>query len=227
MPPEDPNALPHSRQDHPSEKNIPASDASVSPRKRFASERLKMMANTLTIIVALSAIALTVWEGMENRLHNRLSVLPHLEDAGSTIREGTEDSTYTLTYALANTGLGPAVLQNILIFRDGEPVFNAVQSGRSVNFSDLLAELQELPFHVSSLTHGRRADELLQAGAEHLLIRMEVPLVDTLDRWTPGIVHARVMNHYSFVFCYCSVYGDNCGVTYLSAAPPSGEVCSR
>ena len=112
------------------------------------------MANTLTILVALSAIALTVWEGMENRLHNRLSVLPHLQDAGSTMRGGAEDSTYTLTYALANTGLGPAVLQNILVFRDGEPVFNAVQSGGNINFSDILAELQELPFHVSSLTPG-------------------------------------------------------------------------
>ena len=215
-----------SEQDHTIGTGTPAKKTSVSSGKRPRADRLQLLANTLTILVALAAIALSLWEGLENRLHNRLSVLPHLERSESTLREGAEDSTYTMIYALRNSGLGPAVLENILLFREGEPIFNAEESGGFLPYEAMLAEIRALPLDVSaSLTHSRHAGQMLQAGERHLLFRFEVSVVDSLGRWGPGAVRSEVMDRYSLVFCYCSVYGENCETTYVSVAPPSGEIC--
>lgn len=188
--------------------------------------RLQTMANLLTIMVAIAAIGLSVWEGRENRLHNRLSVLPRLERVQSVVRDGLEDDTYTMTYGLENSGLGPAVLQKVLVYIDGETVFESTRSEEYFDFADMLSDLNALPFQVGTFTHGRAAGEMLQAGKEHLLFRFDVAKEDDDgETWTPGIVRDQVIDRYSFVFCYCSVYGENCGETFLGAKPPSNS-CS-
>lgn len=48
---------------------------------------------------------------------------------------------------------------------------------------------------------------------------------DSLDRGAPEIVQDDVLEQRSFVFCYCSVYGEDCDVTYLGAEPPVENVC--
>ena len=215
-----------------SKKKKDTPDAEETKRQNEApvqqpADRLQVLANILTVLVALAAIGLSIWEGYENRLHNRLSLLPQLQNAESTVREGVNDDAYTMNFALANTGLGPAVIENIVVFRDGEQVFDAVEAGGYLGYAEITQELEQLPFYIGTFTHGRYAGELLQAGKEHVLLRMDVPVIDSLSQWTPGIVRERVMNRYSFVFCYCSVYGENCGMTYVSQAPPSEHVCSR
>lgn len=184
---------------------------------------LQTMANLLTILVALAAIVLSVWEGRENRLHNRLSVLPRLERVQSVVREGLEDSTYTMTYGLENSGLGPAVLQKVLVYVDGDKVFESSTSEDYFEFTDFLGEIEALPFYVGTFTHGRTAGEMLQAGKEHLLFRLEVAEEDVGEKWTPGVVKEQIIERYSFAFCYCSVYGENCEETYLGAKPPAGS----
>jgi hypothetical protein len=40
---------------------------------------LQILSNYATILIAVSAVVLSVWEGCEMRQHNRLSVLPRLD----------------------------------------------------------------------------------------------------------------------------------------------------
>lgn len=204
----------------------PPRRVSFIDRRWFTAERLQIIANVLTVVVAVAAIALSVWEGYENRLHNRLSVLPHLDSSISTLRDGPADSTWTMIYALENTGLGPAVLHSIRVFRDGALLFDGRRQGEAMSYGDVREDLRALPFPiVSDLTNELRVGEMLEARESHLLIRFEVATAESLGRYPPEVVRAEVMDRYSFVFCYCSVYGENCDVTSVSAPPPAGRVC--
>ena len=93
---------------------------------------LETIANILTAAVAIAAILLSVWEGMENRRHNRLSVLPHLDANELSIRNASpvtndgfpflqnKDSLYAISYLLENSGLGPAVIKTSWCLRAGK-----------------------------------------------------------------------------------------------------------
>lgn len=91
----------------------------------LASDRAQTLANVLTIIVALAAIGLSIWESFENRRHNRLSVLPQLEPIQYSLN--VPGDTMYVRYGARNTGLGPAVLQNFVVFRNGEKAFDSAE----------------------------------------------------------------------------------------------------
>ena len=186
---------------------------------------MQTIANLLTIIVALCAIGLSLWEGYETRRYNRLSVLPRLEPA-NLFRN--EDSLYTIRYAVENTGLGPAVVQNFIVFRDSTGVFDTDTSSGRYSFLRIREELEQLPFHVGAFTRAYVAGEMLEAGEEHLLIDLWIPSfddVDSLDYSPQRRVRDEVLDKRSFVLCYCSVYGEDCGMTFLGAPPPEESIC--
>ena len=199
------------------------------------------MANLLTALVALAAILLSVWEGIENRRHNRLSVFPHLEPVEATYGSATPidneyfllpsdmDSLYAVGYALENSGLGPAVLNNVLIFEDEEKVFDSAQLDSTYDFQEVKRDLARLPFAVTFLHNGYSAGDMLRAGEVHHYMTVAIPFAavnrDTLNQSPPDIVQTNVLEKRSFVFCYCSVYQEDCGMTYLGAAPPAQNMC--
>ena len=205
--------------------------------------RLETLANILTAAVALSAILLSVWEGLENRRHNRLSVLPHLEPIEASYASATPieheyfllpsgmDSLFAVGYALKNSGLGPAVLDNVLVFEGEEKIYDAEQPD-SININylqEVRRDLQKLPFATSLLRNAYPAGAMLQAGEVHEFFTVTIPFAsvnsDSLDRWPPRIVVNDVLETYSFVFCYCSVYGTNCDMVYLGGEPPVEKAC--
>jgi len=78
------------------------------------SERIQ---STAAMLVAVIALLISVWQGCEERRHNRFSVRPLLNfDLYS--------SSGTRTIRLANEGLGPAVFKQFIIEIDGKK-FNA------------------------------------------------------------------------------------------------------
>lgn len=188
--------------------------------------RIQIIANALTILVAVAAIGLSVWEGRENRLHNRLSVMPHLERIESTVREGFEDSTFTITYSLYNSGLGPAVLDDIVVYNSDTLLFRSQPGEKYYDFSGFMDDVDRIGMGDFVFTHSRRAGELLRAGEEHLFFRVSVP-VTMKDSELSGSRYLRqeVLSKYSFVFCYCSVYGENCNRVHLGNDPPEGSSC--
>ena len=61
--------------------------------------------------IALASIIISIWQGIEMRRHNRLSVRPRLE-----IVYRVDDQWFG--YILINNGLGPAVISSKTIFVD-------------------------------------------------------------------------------------------------------------
>lgn len=99
--------------------------------------RKRHFMDAATVIISLCALGLTVWQGIEIRKnsretqrYNRLSVKPYLTSWASM-----QDGHYK--YELINNGLGPALIENLIIKIDGQqmtgeeeydaPVKNGVQ----------------------------------------------------------------------------------------------------
>ncbi len=196
-----------------------------APSPKNAGPTLQVLANILTIIVALAAIGLSIWEGRESRRYNRLSVLPHLEASEEMIQQASQRR-YAITYGIENTGLGPAVIKNLTVFRDGQQIYDALAEGGQFSFNGFLDEVNALPFPTGSFVHTRGAGELLATNTIHVLFRLYVPEGDSLPGWPPGTVRDEVINRYSFLFCYCSVYDENCGEVVVGVKPPAGAQCT-
>lgn len=196
-----------------------------APRQKHAGNTLQVLANVLTIFVALAAIGLSIWEGRENRRYNRLSVLPHLESSQEVLQEASKRR-FTITYGLKNTGLGPAVIKNLYVYRDGTEIFEATTEGKLYSFSGFLDDVNALPFQVGSFVQSRGTGDLLAINDLHLLFRLHTPEADTVSEWPPAVVKKEVLDRYSFLFCYCSVYDEHCRDVTVGVAPPEHAQCS-
>lgn len=83
------------------------------------------------ILIAFVSICISVWEGMETRRHNRLSVRPKLE---LSFNAGQDH----FGYNVVNNGLGPAVITRLTIRLDGNVIRHAGFNG----FDDFLGKMQ-------------------------------------------------------------------------------------
>ncbi|MBX2822621.1 MAG: hypothetical protein KTR29_23190 [Rhodothermaceae bacterium] len=199
----------------------------MAQAKKGVGVRTQLIANILTMLVAVAAIGLSIWEGRENRLHNRLSVMPNLERIEFSNREGLSDSTFSLRYALYNSGLGPAVLQDLIVFREDSLIFQSQPEEKYYDFEGFVDDLHRVGLGESFFTHSRRAGELLRAGEEHLFFRLTIPVeIEGVDKSGLGYLRQEVLSKYSFVFCYCSVYGENCNSIQLGPRPPETFSCT-
>lgn len=172
---------------------------------------LYTVSTIVTLVVALCAIGLSVWEGYEYRRHNRLSVMPQLQSANE-YRNNPGDSTAKVRYRLLNAGLGPAVLESIVVYYDSTEVFYTDDPDRWLDFGGLRDSTQQLPAEIGLFTYSRRPGEMLKAGEAHLLFEATVDFSPSDSATLDGARQfRRLLNRYSHVFCYCSVYGDHCG----------------
>ena len=224
------------------EASSPERESSSSEGNGVVTVRLETIANILTAAVAIAAILLSVWEGVENRRHNRLSVLPNLTGAersigvispitndGFPFLQGA-DSLYAISYALENTGLGPAVIENFLVFEGEEKIFDAVQADSAYQKRGVRRGLRQLPFGTGFLNESYGPGDMLKSGEVHGFMSVSISLsADTSvtegPRWLPNLVQDEVLEKRSYVFCYCSVYGSDCDQTHLGGAPPQADVC--
>jgi|GEM_PF-5126700 len=198
----------------------------MTAKKNERGARAQLIANILTVLVAVTAIGLSIWEGRENRLHNRLSVLPNLERIEASARGGYSDSTYSLKYALYNSGLGPAVLQDVVVFKKDSLFFQSQPGEKYYDFNGLIDDLEHINMSQSFFTHSRRGGELLRAGEEHLFFRLTVPVeIEGVEGTGLQYLRREVLSNYSFVFCYCSVYKENCNSVQLGPPPPESFAC--
>lgn len=113
------------------------------------------------------------------------------------------DSMFAVSHGVTNTGLGPAAIQNVLVYQDGGEAFDAAASvSRTYPPGQLRANLRKLPFA------GIDRDALAQT-----------------DDHPIGIMRDAALPQRSIVIFYCSVYGEDCGTAHLGAAPPAADVC--
>src|SRR5688572_25654309 len=95
----------------------------------------QQLQSLLVLVIAVVAIVLAAWEGLENRRHNRLSVQPRLGGEYSSGRQG--DSQY-VRIAVENTGLGPAVIKSFRMYLDGKEVTRGDDTDRD-RWNDIIA----------------------------------------------------------------------------------------
>ncbi len=70
-----------------------------------------------SVVIAICAIVVSIWHGVQTRKHNKLSCKPHLT---TWVHRGVDKSYYSVD--LINNGLGPALIENFTVKVDGEVI---------------------------------------------------------------------------------------------------------
>src|SRR3990167_560763 len=70
-----------------------------------------------TIVIAVCALAFSIWQGMQTRKHNKLSVRPHLT---AWVKRDAVKRFYSIE--LINNGIGPALIEEFLIKVDDKVI---------------------------------------------------------------------------------------------------------
>lgn len=179
------------------------------------------------IVTAVVALAVGVWNNIQTRRHNRLSVIPHLVfvaelgdvDEPGDDREGAPREGGTLT--LRNEGVGPAVVDSVSVHVLGpdstqrahaslpeaaEPLERAQPGVEILGTTDIgsgsvIASGREVPLLRFAVDEGAVPDTLAGEGAD-----LAVALLDRLTM----VVH------------YHSVYGDAHADTLGAVRPAAG-----
>jgi len=191
---------------------------------------LRLLSQILTVVIAVAAISLSIWEGVEMRRHNRLSVLPSLEARGiwgdvrveylsEQIRDFLPDSVeavYKDSVALASTGLGPAVLHRVQARIGDSVTYDTERPGHEDKyiFRPVQTTIREVtPGAMVTNVRTYSTGTLFPRGS-HRVFNLIIPTSSRPD----GVQIIRrklrgVLPDISVTYCYCSVYGDNCSTT--------------
>ncbi len=149
------------------------------------------------LVVSISAVAVGLYEAALQRRHDRAEVWPHLEIETFTKPEGA------VVY-LDNTGIGPAIVQEIVVRVDGRHI----NSWQTV-IDSLLGRPAPQFANESVSGHGIRAGD-------------RVALIDLPNEATPRPFWDKI-KHVGITLCYADVFDEHWMLTApaLGAAPLS------
>jgi hypothetical protein len=103
---------------------------------KFIELNWQVISGIATTIIALCALALSIWQGVQTRRHNRLSFRPHLTTWTNT---DAEKGFYTIE--LTNNGIGPALIEEFLVKVDGKVISGQgtepIEKGLKIIFPNL------------------------------------------------------------------------------------------
>jgi hypothetical protein len=135
------------------------------------------------LIVSVSAVAVGLYEASLQRAHDRAEVWPHVE-------VGTFTTPTDATVYLENTGVGPAVVNSIVVTVDGKP---------RRNWEDVVTALfgDEAP---ARFGHETVLDHSLRAGDKVVVLDFSTASIP--EFWD----HIRRVG---ITVCYASVFGDH------------------
>lgn len=167
--------------------------------KRLRADTVTAVAATVT---AVAALAVAVWDNVQSRSYNRLSVRPLLVlDAQRNTSDRTDEGELTLS----NQGVGPALLRELTIR------YEPIGGGPPVEFGTwggLAAELRELGFTVTGWTDVAE-DRAIGVDQEVVLFRFRIDRgSDGNDDRGGGPDVQDVFEAVSFDVGYESVYGE-------------------
>ena len=146
------------------------------------------------IVVAIASIVVTVWQGIEMRKHNRLSVRPRLEITYEVNKKG-------FGYVLKNNGLGPAVVTSKKFFVDGKEVQEDGFSGYDVFIEKLGLKNRQVVYT------GIFPGKTITAGAKLDIIRFFWKEGETVDSLLQTLL-PQVYNRISLEIGYKSMYNE-------------------
>lgn len=177
---------------------------------------LRRVQPLLTLLIAFAAIGLAVWEGAENRRHNRLSVQPRL---GAQVDAGRAADTEYVRMSVESTGLGPAVVKAFRIYLDGEPQDTAVSPSTSP-WSKVIQAVSTPRMQLS--THAFGSSYYFPAGREQVLF--EARSVADSSRQRPV---SRILERVAVQICYCSIYGTDCDQVLVTTTKLKPASCPK
>ena len=131
---------------------------------------IELYLGIIATFIALLSVAIAVWEGVETRTHNRLSVKPILVFSKTynvlKTADGKTDRT-TMTLDLINRGLGPAIIRRFdILSADGKRRFASWKLAMdTMNYADQLTSSADMD-----------GNSVLEAGDVHTLLVLELPL---------------------------------------------------
>ncbi|NKI16243.1 hypothetical protein HCU74_02300 [Spongiibacter sp. KMU-166] len=118
-----------------------------------------------SVLIALVALGLAIYEGHSNRKHNRLSLKPSL-----VMETSTTNIPPTINATIVNAGLGPAVIKNIQFFYHGTELVGDIEYELKAAISNILENFLVESTLVSLMTSGY----VFRASSENNLIRIKV-----------------------------------------------------
>lgn len=190
---------------------IPVPDPEETPSSR-GDGLLRRIQPALTLLIAFTAIGLAAWEGIENRRHNRLSVLPRL--AGQ-VETGQDTAGEYARMTVESTGLGPAVIRAFRVYLDGA----LVDTSGGGRWQEVIANLSKDGTRISAHAFGR--GYYLPAGRQQLLFEARRP--PTVSSGEPAL--ADVSSRLALQICYCSIYETDCDEVLLTTGDVDALEC--
>mgnify|MGYP001821767665 FL=1 len=167
-----------------------ADDRSVGPSGPAVKRRLdtNFVIAASAVVISLCALVVSYVEVSVMRADQRASVWPYLDVGVSYSSEG-------FTIGATNRGLGPALVESVLVEVDGRPVRN---------WDEVVDRLvgPESGLDYSNTLRNTINGEVLPAERELLLFSVT-------GGWTPMKREmADQLNRLAWMICYCSVYRD-------------------
>ncbi len=149
-------------------------------------------------IIALASAAFVAYQAWLTRIHNRLSVRPHLQTHTSTHTELGHLPTLSYVYELRNNGLGPAVIKDWTVFLDG--VKQVLPTGKVVD--QLIRGLIPNPLQITTRFIGQ--DEVIRANDSQVLLAIRLPPLNGEQLKA----FEEQLNRLDLVVNYTSMYGE-------------------
>jgi hypothetical protein len=119
-------------------------------------------------VIALAALAVAVWQGMDNRKHNRMMVVPRIRfDLLQQLQE-------PVRLFMVNAGTGPAIIESFTFQCDGKAI-------EPPTFGGLATTIKELGLTGDFFIYIPYPGDTIAAGEERDILRVTLRSVD--DEW--------------------------------------------
>jgi hypothetical protein len=152
----------------------------------------------VAMVVAVAAIGLAAWEGVENRRHHRLSVQPRLS---ARVQIGTADGgAARAQMGVESTGLGPAVIRRFQIYFDGAPI----------DAADAFSNDPWGPVTRVGAAEGARVNTTAIGVGSFFPIGATTNLIELEHASGDRVALSTFLTRIAVDICYCSVYGSDC-----------------
>jgi len=167
-----------------------------------------------TIFIAFIAVLLAVWEGIEFRQHNKMSVKPVLNSSVSK----SFGEINNLKLAINSVGLGPAKITGFHVYYNGEEEEEFSVPGYSTRYFNIKqAARGALDGDISILDQGLSNGDVLMVGRTLTLFSLEFSATETQNETRK--VFSAVDQTTDIFICYCSLYDDQCNIEHIGSHP--------
>lgn len=150
-------------------------------------------------ITAVAALGVGIWQGYENRRHNKLSVMPKLN-----IHTNVSTGYDFIGMSMSNQGLGPSQIKLIRLYVDGQPVADGTKE-------DWPKVLEKLGINDSAVEYNWiYGQTVLKAGSIESLFGIR--RANYTDERISKI--SRSLERIGVIVCYCSLYDECSNIGY-------------